>query len=410
MDKHSRRFLSNWVLACIVLAAAVAIFNVMIDPYLLFNMPRIDGFNARKPSVETQERLIKAYDVLRARPNTLILGTSRVAVGLDARDPVWPEHVRSVYNLGLGGAPPYVTYRYLQHVISQRHLELVVLGLDFELFLSVPNAQHPTDPDFEARLSVTRDGSINASRNLQRIKDVLHGALSFDALSDSAATLTANFQGESSDLVAGNLDWNDFRYRTSVMGSYPLIAMWNLLSIRYFRGSQQNQFAMGEVQSILDLCESHGTRVILFISPSHADQLEILDLLGLWQPFENWKRELVAMTAKYSGTSYRSGIALWDFSGYDSYSTENMPIDRRALHWWWDSVHYTRALGDAIVERIFGTGDPRFGVLLSPEGIEPHLADIRNQRLLYREHHYADVRRVRALYNSLSSVPSPYLP
>lgn len=409
MDKQSQRFLRVWVFACIVTAAVVAVFDVIIDPYLLFNVPRIPGFNARKPAVETQERLIKAYDVLRAMPNTLILGSSRAAVGLDAQNPAWPEHERSVYNLGLSGGGPYITYRYLQHVISQRHVALVVLGLDFEFFLSV-HAQHPTNPDFEARLAVTSDGSTNAKQNSQRIRDLLHGTLSFDALSDSAATLAANFNGESSNLTAGNLDWNDFRHRTAVMGSYPLIAMWNLLSMRYYRGAQLNQFAMADVQAILDLCESHGTRVILFISPSHADQLEILDLLGLWQPFEDWKRDLVTLTAKYHGTNDRSRSVLWDFSGYDFYSTEIMPVDRHALHWWWDSVHYTRALGDAILRRILGIGDTRFGVLLSPESIEPHLAVIREQQRLYREHHHADVQRVRDLYNSLSRLASPYSP
>jgi hypothetical protein len=176
MDKQSQHFLRIWVFAWIVLAALVAVFDVIIDPYLLFNAPRIAGFNARKPAVMTQERLMKAYDVLRAAPNTLILGTSMVDRGLDAQHPAWPAPDRPFYNLALAGSGPYSSYRYLQHVMSQRHLALVVLGLDFEFFLTVPDYQ-PATPEFESRLAVTRDGSANAGQRWQHLHDLLQGSM-----------------------------------------------------------------------------------------------------------------------------------------------------------------------------------------------------------------------------------------
>src|SRR3981081_1181722 len=94
MDNQSKRFLRFWTLACIVLVAVVVAFDAAINPYLLFGVPRIAGFNARKPAVDTRERLMKAYDVLRAAPNTLLLGSSRVDLGLDAQDPAWQARGR----------------------------------------------------------------------------------------------------------------------------------------------------------------------------------------------------------------------------------------------------------------------------------------------------------------------------
>jgi hypothetical protein len=393
------------VLACIVLVPLVAIFNAMVDPYLLFDAPRIAGLNASKPAVETHERLMKAYDVLRASPNTLILGASMVDWGLDAQHPAWPSVDRPVYNLALQGSGPYTSYRYLQHAMSQHHLALVVLGLDLEFFMTVPDYV-PFGPAVESRLAVKRDGTVNASRNWQYNRDLFQATLSLDALTDSAATLVANFSGSSPDLTAG--DWRDspFQRAADAMGSYPLVRMRDLLMINRYRGKQRSQLVMADVRAILDLCESHGTRVILFINPAHADHLEILDLLGHWSAFEDWKRELVALTAKYPSTDGRSRIPLWDFSGYDSYSTETVSMDRHVMHWFWDSTHYTRALGDAIVRRILGTGDPHFGVLLSPESLEPHLIAIREQQRLYREQHPADVRRVHDLYDSVVGIQS----
>ena len=78
-------FLRNWLLVCVVIVVLVAICNVVADPYLAFGTPRIDRINARKPAVDKHQRAMKAYDVVRARPRTLILGelTRRGGAGFD---------------------------------------------------------------------------------------------------------------------------------------------------------------------------------------------------------------------------------------------------------------------------------------------------------------------------------------
>jgi hypothetical protein len=120
----------------------------------------------------------------------------------------------------------------------------------------------------------------------------------------------------------------------------------------------------------------------------------------LWPAYEDWKRELVTLAAQYRGKDGGSRISLWDFSGYDAYSTEDVRSDGQIIHWFWESIHYTHALGDVMIERISGAGDEQFGTLLSPENVETHLATIREQRELYREQRPADVRRVRILYDA----------
>src|SRR5690349_12686518 len=129
MIADARHFNRSWLVMCLLLSVVVASANAVIDPYLVFKMPRVSGFNDKKSSIETKERLIKAYEVIRAAPNGLILGTSRVALGLDAEHPSWPAKARPVYNLGLAGADPFTSYRYLQHVLAHRFVTTVVLGL-----------------------------------------------------------------------------------------------------------------------------------------------------------------------------------------------------------------------------------------------------------------------------------------
>src|SRR3569833_3444206 len=64
-------------------------------------------------------------------------------------------------------------------------------------------------------------------------------------------------------------------------------------------GDQPDSKAIAHVRAILDLCESQGTSVIVFIGTSYVDLLEGLDLSGYWTKNENWKRSLLSLISHY---------------------------------------------------------------------------------------------------------------
>lgn len=404
MDTPAPRFIRYWLLVSLLLAALVAGFNALVDPYLLIHAPRIRGFNDRKPSVETEERLMKAYEVTRAVPQALILGTSRVDLGLDTRHPVWPANARPAYNLGIAAASPYTSFRYLQHVSATDKLQLVVLGLDFEYFLDASEAERSGSAAYEARLAVKPDGSANRTLSLEHARDLFRGTLSLDALLDSLRTISANLDPDSANLFpTGDLSEAGLRSDAAQFGSWSLFAQRDLRNIRFYYGKTRNDQALADIEHIIQLCRSRGTRLVMFINPVHADMLETFDLLGLWSDYETWKRELVSMVAHEPGPN----IELWDFSGYDAYSTESVPTDRNTvLHWFWEPSHYTKALGDKILERIFGHGASDYGVLLTPATIDSRLVEVRRARQAYRDSHLRDVRRVREIFASVTRQPS----
>ena len=413
MSAVAQRFVRGWVIACVVIAAGIGAANALIDPYLLFDMPRLKGFNQRKPGVERHERLMKAYEVLRAAPRSLILGTSRVAIGLDAAHASWPAVARPVYNLGLAGGDPYTSYRYLQHVLSrQRDLAIIVLGLDFEYFLSAVKRDPSAPMAFESYLAVDRDGRPNPGRRWQHLRDLAEGTLSLEAIGDSITTVTSTLRGESLDLKpSGNLSEAGFRRETAELGPAPLFAQRNLYNIRTYRGrtfpqdraGHANAPALADLQALVDLCRSQGIRLELFIQPMHADLLETLDLLGIWPAYEMWKRQMLTVSQSASPAAGRPVARLWDFSGYDEFSTENLPPDRRAhLRWFWEPSHYSTALGHRILTRIFDGPDTGYGVVLTATTIEAHLSDIREHRKRYRENHPEAIRRIQSIYESSS--------
>jgi hypothetical protein len=414
MKTPSQRFVRGWAITCVVLLAGVAAVNAFVDPYLLFNMPRLKGFNQRKPGVETHERMMKAYEVLRAAPNGLILGTSRVAIGLDTAHASWPARARPVYNLGLAGADPYTSYRYLQHVLSQREATVVVLGLDFEYFLTGKKRDPSAPMGFEAYLNVDRDGQASPMRSWQTLRDWTEGTLSLEALGDSITTVTSTIRGQTLDVSpSGNLSEAGFRRETEEIGSGPLFAQRNRYNIRTYRGrvfsqdgaGQADAPALADLRAIVALCRARAIQLELFIQPMHADLLETLDLLGVWPAYETWKREMVAVSHGPARSAGAAVARLWDFSDYDRFSTESLPADgdrRTHLQWFWEPTHYTKALGDIILTRIFGGRDTGYGVALTAETVDARLAEIREHRRIYRERHPEAVRRVRAVYDSAS--------
>ena len=123
---------------------------------------------------------------------------------------------------------------------------------------------------------------------------------------------------------------------------------------------------------------AQGSEVVLFISPIYAWQIEEVDAAGLMPAFEQWKRDLVAMVEAFNRTS-RIWVRLWDFSGYNSVTTEAVPASG-PMRWYWEPSHYTSAAGNLVLGRVLGQpeGVPTdFGVELTPANIETVIAATR---------------------------------
>lgn len=386
--------LAIWLFVSTAAAVGCALFNVAMDPYLVFGTPRVAGLNARKPAVTTRQLTMKAYDVLRAAPATLLLNSSGVALGIDARNSAWPRP--PVYNLAVPGGTPYISHRYLQHTLSRVRPQLVVIGLQYDVFLLAQDRSGRED--FERRLLVTRQGIANDKQRFQYLYDFFHSAFSLDSLLDSGATLTANIIDRPPDLVDGN--WKvDTPVASPRWSSLVKTAFIDQLRTQYLVAHPRvDPLVFSDLTATVELCLANDIQMVLSINPLHADMMEIMDLSGHWEQFEDWKRELVALVKRYEDASGHR-IPLWDFTGYDAYSTESVTPDH-VLQWFFDPVHYTPALGDIVIKKITGTSNSNFGVLLNSEIIEPHLASIREQRRLYRDSQLESVYRVRYLYSS----------
>jgi len=153
-----------------------------------------------------------------------------------------------------------------------------------------------------------------------------------------------------------------------------------------------SQEELNNFKSILDTCKKKKITIKVFFSPVHAAQLEAIYTAGLWSDFEEWKRQVIAMTPA------------WDFSDYSSITTE--PIDNDMENFV-DSVHYDGQIGDLILSRLYNYHKERvpsnFGFLITPTNIESHLAKIRAERQGWLKTNQATVQFVQEIKKQTNS-------
>ena len=177
---NAARYLRRLALAVLLLAAGLAALNYYADPYGVWRYGLPGDSISSRPAIRNQERMHKAHAVRLAHADCLILGNSRVVVGLDPNHPALPENT---YNLGVSAANIYECYRYLQHAAALKKPKLVLLAIDKGMF----DADSRPEVDFdEGRLAVAADGTPQPR---WRWADIPETLLSLDALIDSLKTL-----------------------------------------------------------------------------------------------------------------------------------------------------------------------------------------------------------------------------
>lgn len=385
-----RRYLlwmASTVLAMELAALALA---VTVDPYRMFGTRPILVLTALKPRIYQQTGIAKTYALERVRPNTVLLGNSRTEIGLDPASPVWPADMRPVFNASEAGRGLFIEWRMLQEAVAAGPLEHAVLGLDIIDFISVGDGAQgpaPVDAD-EKRLLVDRAGHANAMRQAQMLRDRIASTLTIDAVADSLVTLFDQNPETSVTMTRDGFNpLHEYRVLARRVGYAGLFEQKNAVYRAQYSDYPKRDFADPAANSsfqslgrIIATARDRNLKLVLYIHPYHADYLEMLHALGLWPSFEAWKRALVAVVAaaKRGG----SDIVLYDFSGYDRFSTEHVPPPgdlRSEMRWYWEPGHYKSALGDQILRRILGLDDG-WGRVLDPATIEPALADIDRER------------------------------
>lgn len=407
----SKTYIRTIAIFVVVLLGLAMSFNRLVDPFRLFDGPEIEGYNAVKPEMDNRCRLSKAWQIYNRKPNGLALGSSRTDYGISPTHPGWSA--KNAYNAALPGGGIYEVLRYFQHAQAIQPLKQIVVGLDFFMF----NAHWNLSSDFdENRLLAKSDGSSNGGfKHLERLETLA----SIDTLLSSYNTLTSQ---KSLSFKEPPHQLNGQRHPTVRENYVPEAGGHRALFIddeqahmkRRWLVPPERKYAFevpktgvsslnDHFRNLLRFAHEHDVDLRLFISPSHAFLWESMDSMGLWDEWEIWKREMVRINEEEATTAGKAPFLLWDFSGYNQYTTEEVPPEGdkdTKMRWYWEGSHYKSALGDIVLNRIFGIMAPGtespddFGILLDGKTVDAHLEAIRQAQKGYRQTHQSDYKRI----------------
>jgi hypothetical protein len=347
MARPFSNYLRLLSIAVAFLLVSVAALNLLVDPYGVWRIVTMPGLNAGKPAEVDDDNILKAADIIRLRPASVYLGSSRVDIGLDPEYPAL-QTAGPVYNLALLGGNLHAVRRYYEHwLYNAPHPAQAVLGLDFFTF-SANLALPPT----------YRDGRLQ--RSSITLADANLTLLSRDALMTSFLTLQSNREDPSfrSFREDGMLSDAGMQRLTRTKGS---LEMFNV-SVDFYLNDQGrfgnfvfSEAAFDEFSRIVELSREHNIDLHVFVNPEHATLLEALALRGHLCALLDWKRRVAALTP------------FWDFSGYNAITTEPLSPDMR---FYWDASHFHKGVGDLVLDRLFATDvatvPPDFGFYVTP--------------------------------------------
>lgn len=385
--------------------ALVTAFNMLMDPFLVFGSPLIEGINARKPAVAKQQRLAKAYAVRHFRPQAIILGTSRAEQGLDPEHPAFSG--LAGYNLGLPGATIYESRRYFEHAVAVRTPEVVVLTLDFFAF----NAERDEATDFvEERLA------SNPGAPPFYAQDFVKAALGSKTIIGSKDT--AKRQSKLVYRISGFAEparqiSRDHRKVFMETERAYMKGVWLIGKPGKYEFSNDARDSFESYRKIIDIAHQKDIRLYLVTSPIHARMLEVMDTMGLQSKFEEWKRALVKINAEQAWANSAEAFPLWDFTGYNSITSESVPgadEEDKRMQWYSEGAHYRAETGDLVLNKVFGLkgrmAPEDFGKLVTTDNIDEHLASIRQERVRYLSRHSQDMSEIANIARELG-IDSP---
>ncbi len=377
------KYISTYFTSFAIVLFSIAIFNWFIDPFGMFWSPQVERINLVKPEAGKRSRITKAYQVNKIKPNILIVGNSRVEMGLNPKNKNFNGKV--VYNQGMPGAGVAMQVDYaIDAMVNNNTIEQLFVGVDFLDFLlseqQVANFKaknnNRTQTSYDFRLaSQDKDNLVN----IARLKEKLMMIFSLDAFSASINTI---FQQKSMASSLNPLGFNSALSYVAIMNSEGIKPLFkqklheissrltNKSWVIKAQDTAPYSPTFSHLGRLIKIAKEKNIRITFFINPYHFSYLHTLADNNQWYNFQVWKKTLV----NYLTVIQEDEFILWDFSGASDFVNEVVPLanPKQQMQWFWEPAHYRKELGDVLLESLLLEQDDSsvdFGVRLTVENI-----------------------------------------
>ena len=333
----SRRYVALFCGCAATALLLVASLNYLVDPYLLhqWDSPLLQRL---QPTREKLSVWGKTYAVARYRPAVVYIGNSRTEMGLPAGMRDLFEGQR-VFNSAVSGASVGDAIHLAEHAARVSHVDTMVWGIDAPSF-SMEQGSAGIEP------GLTEAGpAFFARRALLNVKR----GLTVDMTHDSLRLLHGSFGSvcRSSLALHGQRDHLCFSDRIRGWGGTAPAMVPRLQEFGAGAGPTPDALQAFDA-TVGKLCRD-GTRLRLYINPTHAMTMDVLYWRGKWPAMEQWQRDLTLLAERRRAQG--CDLRLHDFFGFQQhYKRSDSPVRRRARN--------ALLLGGVALPRQCGPHDP----------------------------------------------------
>ena len=351
VTKHRRSFerFMLWLMAMLgVYFLITAILSLTVDPWRINNTPfAIDSLDPAR-EISNTVRVGKAALANKGDWETVILGSSRIEIGLDPNHPAFDK--KRTVNLAMAAANLYETVPAGNYILTRNpQVKTLILGIE----------AGDLHNDFDSR-KYTRYYQSPFSDNNRSIERGINQIIGGRSLADSIATIKRHLNGTSpkrsilGQWLQPNHPGNLRKYveTTFQMGFESADNVWSL------RPQKLRQEKAELIAGFIKRVREAGIEMHIVVSPQHA-------LKQIHPNIDNpegicWEHDLLELVkiCKQANSARTDGspVALWSFLTFNEYTTRSLPnqdAESKQMEGWFDLGHAQPALGNKIIETVF---------------------------------------------------------
>ena len=395
---NAKQYTTRTLLGILLCSAVLLLLNLFVDPLDIYRVYKKPGINAIKPKYSAYERIAKPLQIEHNKPQWLVFGSSRILRGIPVTgfDAAIPEAQR--YNAGLSGANIVVVDSLLRHALAVSDVKEIVIGLDFFMFNAYNQEPYP--------FHLAALGESTLARYERNADNAIETLFSPQMASASYYTLHHQQEKYNKYLESGQAI-NQRAIENYLESGYlePFVRFENDHLEKLWTPCADNRFStrnarydtQESLRDILQVAATYHVRVLLFFPPTHARLMETLSAAGLWDAQQQWKADVLRVVTRARAEYPALDVALWDASGYNQYTTEELPQQKGvAMQWWLESSHFRDTLGARMLQAMYhNDASPYPALLLTPENITAHLREQDLEQQRYRAAHQAQYDEIK---------------
>lgn len=344
--------------ALILLIPLVGIFNYIVDPYGFNQSIIIDKFNSIKESNAAFTIKYKMPQLVKHEWTNLMLGSSKIGV----MDNHVVEHYLGGKTFNMDQPTPVMPIQFdaFMYAVHYNNVKNLIFAIDF---LS-----------FNKNLKLNKD-YIELKERVQTYEHFsnIDIYLNTDTFKKSIEVIKKNLLGTAKKKLHfypnGMREYADYieAYKNGTFDLEKNIDKHLKLYFDPHKGIYSNYEYSDEfmklAKKIVKYCKTNDINLYVYISPIYVEHFYAIKESGLIDEYEHFKRELVKITDYL------------DFTGINSITNNKNN--------YWDSSHLRIEQTKAVMAKLFRDplfkGYEDFGVFVTPNNIEVHLKEQRDQ-------------------------------